>query len=146
MDIFKIKGDRPAARIQEAFELEAKLRDGRTPAEWQNAELMVVWRATNEERTRLCKGPVSLVDVEKAERQACGHIDYSLKWALECEKLVLADPHPASMLSAVLSPEDIQDLRDCAAIAKPADADEQSVVDAVKAIADRFDPEGRESE
>lgn len=83
-DIFKIKGDRPAVRIQEAFENEAAKR----PRNFDEEEL-AVWRATNEERARLGKGPVKLESVKLESRLAQGHIDYSMKFALGCERLVI---------------------------------------------------------
>jgi len=87
MDIFKVRGDRPAARIQRAFDDEAQNK----PRNFDE-ELLAVWRATNEERARLGKGPIPLQRVKVAERMARGHIDYSLKLALYCEDLVRKDP------------------------------------------------------
>ena len=89
--IFDIRGNRPAKRIQQVFYKESEKRDSRTLEEWQEKELLAVWRATNEERARDGKGPVRIGAVKDAERMARGHIDYSMKWAFYCESLVYAD-------------------------------------------------------
>lgn len=86
--VFRIRTERPAARIQEVFEREAALRGNRAFPQWIDLELLAVWTATNEERARLGKGPVSLEAVRRVDRGACGHIDYSIKLALGCEELV----------------------------------------------------------
>ena len=85
-DPFKVRGDRPAARIQEVFEREAAKR----PRDFEE-ELLAVWRATNEERARFGKGPVPLDDVRAMDQMASGHIDYSPKLAYYCEELVWKD-------------------------------------------------------
>ena len=79
----RITGNRPAARIQDVFEKEAS----KTPRDFEE-ELLAVWRATNEERARVGKGPIPLSAVKSAESCALGHTDYSLKLALGCERLV----------------------------------------------------------
>jgi hypothetical protein len=84
MTVFRITGDRPAARIQAVLETEAR----KQPRDFEQ-EVLAVWRATCEERAKLGKGPVLLAQVQLVDRCAQGHIDYGLKLALGCEKLVL---------------------------------------------------------
>ncbi len=83
VDLLKIKGDRPAARIQVAFERAAQKR----PRDFDD-EVAVVWCTTNKERARIGKGQVSLQAVQDVERMALGHIDYNRKLGFYCEKLV----------------------------------------------------------
>jgi len=83
---FRCRGDRPATRIQEAFEKEA----ANNPRDFEK-EVLAVWRATNEERARLGKGPISLDEVRLVDRCSQGHVDYSMKLAFGCEWLVLKE-------------------------------------------------------
>lgn len=96
-DIFKIRGDRPAARIQEIFEKEATKR----PRDFDE-EVLAVWRATNEERLRIGKGPLPLSEVEIVQRMAQGHIDYSSKLGLYCEDLVYRDFKPGMVQLTII--------------------------------------------
>lgn len=86
MDIFAIKQDRPAKRIQEAFENEANNK----PRDFER-ENYAIWRATCEERAKLGKGPVSVDEVDRCIKSATGHIDFSMKMAYYCEELVLKE-------------------------------------------------------
>lgn len=49
---------------------------------WIVFERETVWRAVNDERARLGRGPVSLTDLARAESMANGHSDYTKKFAL----------------------------------------------------------------
>jgi hypothetical protein len=60
----------------------------RPTPEWVLHERLAVLIATNVERLRFGKQPISLQDVFKAEQQATGHSDYSHKYALQCAFLV----------------------------------------------------------
>lgn len=96
-DIFKIRGDRPAARIQEVFETEAANK----PRDFEK-EVLAVWRATNEERLRIGKGPLPLAEVQIVERMAQGHIDYSAKLGFYCEDLVRRDFKPGMVQLTII--------------------------------------------
>lgn len=64
--------------------------DGRYP-EWVIYERQRMWETVNQERAKLGKPPVEISVVERVERIACGHVDYSSKYALYCAELVLDD-------------------------------------------------------
>lgn len=89
--IFDIDGDRPAHRIQQALYKAAEKRHELPVEEWIEAELKVMLDVTNEERKKLGKGPIDIEKVRVEDRCASGHIDYSLKVALGCERLVYED-------------------------------------------------------
>ena len=84
--IFTIRGDRPAKRIQDAFENEAKNR----PRDFIREDY-IIWRTVNDERAKLGKGPVSVDAVCLCIHSAMGRIDFSSKMALYCEELVLKE-------------------------------------------------------
>ena len=79
-DIFRPHFD-PARSIYDAFQREATKRKGRTPAEWQTAELQSVLAAANEWASRMGCVPLTMRQVAIAESTAVGHADYGAKWA-----------------------------------------------------------------
>lgn len=58
--------------------------------DWIEYERNSMFDAVTRERTLLGKGPISMELVERAESMACGHVDYSSKFALYCAELVLS--------------------------------------------------------
>ena len=87
MDWLTIKGDRPAARIQKAFL--AVVRTGKPYTEWEAENIQAAWDAVKEERKKLGLNPdVPRTLVEQADSLAAGHVDWSRKFALNCEDLV----------------------------------------------------------
>lgn len=80
MDIFRPKRD-PALTLYDAFEAEAKHREGRTPAEWMDLEQRAVWTAARDYAQQHELRVPTLAEVRAAESMACGHVDYGAKWA-----------------------------------------------------------------
>jgi hypothetical protein len=71
---------------QRLFErLEAAMMEGNLDGEREQAAMLA---AVNEERSRLGKAPVSLREVQEAERPALGHVDYPYRFAKCCGRLV----------------------------------------------------------
>jgi hypothetical protein len=88
----------PVSAYKEIFETilaklnaETLLREKRTVDDWILAERACVQREVNRLRTLLERSPVSLTDVERAERLALGHSDYVRKYAHAAAALVLAE-------------------------------------------------------
>lgn len=59
---------------------------------WISRELQVMLDAINTERTRRHLSPVTMETLQRRERLAQGHIDYSRKVALYCAELALDLP------------------------------------------------------
>ena len=79
-DPFRPTGQ-PAQMIYDEILLKAKKRKGVDPDVWIVAERQNVWRiARNYAQQHGWRVP-SLADIERAERNACGHTDYAAKWA-----------------------------------------------------------------
>lgn len=55
---------------------------------WQRFELLGMLAAVNNERAALAEPPVDIRVIEQAERLACGHSDYALKYAWYCAEIV----------------------------------------------------------
>src|SRR5262245_20798974 len=71
---------------QRLFErLEAAMMEGNLDGEREQAAMLA---AVNEERSRLGKAPVSLQDVQEAERLALGHVDYPYQFAKRGAELI----------------------------------------------------------
>jgi hypothetical protein len=71
---------------QRLFErLEAAIMDSDLGGD---VESLAMLAAVNEERSRLGKAPISLEDVQEAERLALGHVDYPYQFAKSCGQLV----------------------------------------------------------
>lgn len=79
-DIFRPTSE-PARTIYDAFQDEATKREQREPDEWMSAEIHRVWRTATAEAIKRQLRPPTLDDVQRAERSACGHVDYGSKWA-----------------------------------------------------------------
>lgn len=75
-------------------QLDRRLRDemvGGEPA-WVLHERQAMTDRVNALRARRGVGPVSMTAVEAKERLACGHSDYTTKWAIGCADLVTDEP------------------------------------------------------
>jgi len=71
-----------AAAIYDAFQAEASRRKQRPGLTWIENERQAVFQAAcDQARLRGWPQP-TLKAVETAERCACGHVDYGMKWAL----------------------------------------------------------------
>lgn len=70
---------------------ETLLRKKRSVETWILKERTCVQREVNRLRTILERPPISLADVERAERLALGHSDYVRKYAHAAAELVLAE-------------------------------------------------------
>lgn len=88
---FDVKSDRPAARIQAAFDIESAKRNVTGYPLWIKKELEALLDATNKELANIGKEPVTIEDIHRVERMARGRRDYRLKVALYCEELVLGN-------------------------------------------------------
>jgi hypothetical protein len=73
----------PARSIYRAFQREAEGRKGRTPEQWQEAEITAVYVEANRQSDMLDLRPVTRDQVARAETYARGSIDYGLTWALQ---------------------------------------------------------------
>lgn len=60
--------------------------------EWIEQERNAMFEEVNRQRAVREQPPVLLKDLMKLETMACGHVDYSSKFALYCAELVLDDP------------------------------------------------------
>ncbi|MCO1575571.1 hypothetical protein M8C13_07340 [Crossiella sp. SN42] len=56
---------------------------------WAGFERSKMLDLINDERRRLGKNMINQDDVDREERQACGHVDYLFKFSLYCAELVL---------------------------------------------------------
>lgn len=59
--------------------------------DWILYERIQMTLGVNRRRIALGKDPISSEEVARKEQLAAGHIDYTKKYALGCEELVLAD-------------------------------------------------------
>jgi hypothetical protein len=57
--------------------------------EWIEAERDVMLDAVNRERIAAHLEPVTMADIQRVETWACGHSDYSSKFALYCAEIAL---------------------------------------------------------
>lgn len=71
----------PARTIYDALQSEAAKREGRTVKQWQRMEVMAVWQAAHDYAHQYSMRIPTMDDIERADRQACGHIDYAAKLA-----------------------------------------------------------------
>lgn len=86
-DMFQPRSE-PAKSIYEAFQVEAAMRDGRSLNEWQLAERNAVQREATTQAQKLGLNVPTMEQVERAERQAFGSIDYGSKWALSLANIM----------------------------------------------------------
>ena len=70
------------------LEAETELRPGRAVEVWILAERECVMREVNRQRALLAYEPVRITVVERAERMAVGHSDYTSKYAHAATDLV----------------------------------------------------------
>ena len=57
--------------------------------EWVLYERETMLNLVNEQRAKDGKSPINREELLRAERTACGHVDYSRKFALYCAELAL---------------------------------------------------------
>ena len=79
-DVFQPHTD-PARMLYDAFQDEAKKRNGRTPEQWMDAERTVVWAAARDYAQQHGLRVPLMSDVMRAEEYARGSVDYGAKWA-----------------------------------------------------------------
>ncbi|WP_410199279.1 hypothetical protein [Burkholderia cenocepacia] len=79
-DVFEPKRE-PARSIYNAFQAEATKRKGRSIDEWITAEREAVFREAVSQAQKLNLRPLSMSEIERAERSAVGSIDYGAQWA-----------------------------------------------------------------
>lgn len=80
-NLFRPKRE-PEHTLYDAFQAEAEKRRDRRLEEWLDAEVFAVWRAARDYAQAHNLRVPTLEEVQAAERSACGHSDYSSKWAL----------------------------------------------------------------
>lgn len=68
--------------IYQAFQKQAKMRDQLSVEHWIDAERQAVFQAAVEVAGMYNMHAPTLQDVEKAESQAMGHVDYGKKWTI----------------------------------------------------------------
>jgi len=96
---------RAIPRLADAFfqslEDQCKLRKQRTGTdkvsgepEWIVAERDHMLTIVNRERATLGKPALDLRPIRRVETMACGHSDYTRKFAIYCAELVLLDKEP----------------------------------------------------
>lgn len=66
----------------------------RTVPAWVHYEREQMTTAVNAARTNRGLEPVTLEDVARVERMACGHVDYFQKYALYCAELAIGIKNP----------------------------------------------------
>lgn len=66
----------------------------KTREDWIQFERDTMFDAVTRERAKLGKGPRTMKDLMVVENLACGHSDYSSKFALYCAELVLDEILP----------------------------------------------------
>ncbi len=77
----------PARAIYDAFQEAAKDRKHSVEA-WIKRERLAVWRAARDYAQQHGVRVPTLEQVEAAERQAYGHVDYGAKWAYGVAELL----------------------------------------------------------
>lgn len=68
--------------------LEAAQKERGSDLSWIVYERRMMWQAVNRLRHDRGRPALAVEDVERAERMAVGHTDYSRKFALYCAELV----------------------------------------------------------
>lgn len=74
----------PSQTIYDAFTSAAAkrgVRDPDGPNGWVASERFAVWRAARDCSQQHGLRVPTIEEVERAEQQACGHVDYASKWA-----------------------------------------------------------------
>ena len=92
-DIFRPTTE-PARRIYDAFQDEARKREGRTFEEWHTAEKQRVWAEARDYAQQHGSLVPTIEQIEREERNASGHADYGSKWAYGVSRLLakIAEP------------------------------------------------------
>jgi hypothetical protein len=68
--------------------------DGRGELGWVTFERHQMYDAVLRARAQFGKAPIPLSHIKRVEDMACGHVDYSSKFALYCAELALRDDIP----------------------------------------------------
>jgi hypothetical protein len=85
-DMFRPRFE-PSRTIYDAFQEEAKYREGRTVEQWNKAERKAVWHAADAWcRMHKLEAPF-LTDVIDADRYATGH-NYGAQWAYKLTDII----------------------------------------------------------
>ena len=87
MDIFR-PHYQPAQRIYDAFQDESKKRNSRALKEWQEKEILRVWKEARDYALEKDLNIVSIEQVKDCELCARGHCDYGSKWAYKISELM----------------------------------------------------------
>lgn len=100
-DFFRPHSD-PARLIYDAFQEEAKKRCVSYPERgeygWVEAERRVVWQTARDYAQQHGMRIPTMAEVERAEQNAMGHVDYGSKWAYGVvEAMCLIEPKPKQM-------------------------------------------------
>lgn len=85
----KVRDDLLAVLVE--AQKERPRREPYGPDGWILFERLALHAAVNAERRTRGLTPVSIAHVERVERAASGHIDYSRQFALYCAELVFKD-------------------------------------------------------
>ena len=93
-DIFRPSRE-PYRTIYDAFQAEAAKREGRSVYEWMAAERKAVWQAARDYAQQHGMCIPTMDDVERSDRQACGHIDYGHKLACGVADAMAKEKGPA---------------------------------------------------
>ena len=88
-DVFRPVSE-PSATIYDAFQLEAKNRNGKSPSEWIPAERHKVWMTAVAYAEKHGLHPPSIEEIEKMEKSAYGSADYGSKWSIKVANLMTA--------------------------------------------------------
>lgn len=72
----------PAGAIYDAILKEAKKRKSKKCQQWIEDERENVWRFARDYAQKHGLPVPTLAEIEREERNACGHCDYAAKWAI----------------------------------------------------------------
>ena len=88
-DVFRPRYQ-PAQTIYDAFQAEAAHRHG-SVEEWIERERLVVWRTARDYAQQHGLRVPTMDQIERAERSACGHVDYGAKWAYRVAEFITTE-------------------------------------------------------
>ena len=90
----KDRSKRPdIVRVEKTLPFTGRVIVDHDPA-WAIHEREVMLDAVNEERLQRGLQPATMTMIERADRQAGGHIDYARKFALYCTEIALGEDAP----------------------------------------------------
>lgn len=70
----------PARMLYDAWRKESEKRDSRSYEEWVNGERQIMFKVANKAANLYNLTSVTMEQVELAEENAYGHVDYGAKW------------------------------------------------------------------